>query len=153
MVVKNFKVAVANTRPLKLILLILKQNHGVQGRVQVPPRRPAYRGLQGRGSNLLRVRPRGRRQGNRRKLRVENLQQRRGKVPRMREQDQVPRGWGREQAPQLQRSQHHDCRLFTSTAVSAAKSTRAKIETKLTWNILEYEERKPFSLPICTPAR
>ena len=46
----------------------------------------------------------------------------------------------------------HLCRLFTSTAVSAAKSTRAKIETKLTWKILEPEERKTLSLPICTPA-
>merc|ERR1711994_292603 len=45
------------------------------------------------------------------------------------------------------------CRLFTSTAVSAAKSTRAKIETKPTWKILEPEQRNHFSLPICTPAR
>ena len=45
------------------------------------------------------------------------------------------------------------CRLFTSTAVSAAKSTRSKIQTKPTWKILEPEQRNHLLLPICTPAR
>ena len=43
------------------------------------------------------------------------------------------------------------CRLFTSTAVSAAKSTRAKIETKPTWKILELEVRTIHPLPMFSP--